>query len=76
MDVSFLVDPIHKSVTSVQDGYARAGELIGTDLTDTATLWGDAADSDTSSRSSSRTTASQATPSRAAFSRSRLRWRA
>ncbi|EUC20639.1 UNVERIFIED_ORG: hypothetical protein BDU10_9673 [Burkholderia sp. CF145] len=48
MDVSFLVDPIHKAVTSVQDGYARAGELIGTDLTDTATLWGDAADSDTS----------------------------
>ncbi|SDJ57893.1 hypothetical protein SAMN04487926_1679 [Paraburkholderia steynii] len=48
MDVSFLVDPIHKTVTSVQDGYARAGELIGTDLTDTATLWGDAADSDTS----------------------------
>ena len=44
----FLIDPIHKTVTSVQDGYARAGELIGTDLTDTATLWGDAADSDTS----------------------------
>ncbi|KAA1014836.1 hypothetical protein FVF58_02565 [Paraburkholderia panacisoli] len=48
MDVSFLIDPIHKTVTSVQDGYSRAGELIGTDLTDTATLWGDAADSDTS----------------------------
>ncbi|CAN7796006.1 hypothetical protein LJR267_009632 [Paraburkholderia hospita] len=48
MDVSFLIDPIHKTVTSVQDGYARAGELIGTDLTDAATLWGDAADSDTS----------------------------
>ncbi|SDJ30924.1 hypothetical protein SAMN04487926_14232 [Paraburkholderia steynii] len=48
MDVSFLVDPDHKTVTSVQDGYARAGELIGTDLTGTATLWGDAADSDTS----------------------------
>lgn len=48
MDVSFLIDPIQKTVTSVQDGYARAGELIGTDLTDTATLWGDAADSDTS----------------------------
>ncbi|WP_243469208.1 hypothetical protein [Paraburkholderia sp. PGU19] len=47
-DVSFLIDPIHKTVTSVQDGYARAGELIDTDLTDTATLWGDAADSDTS----------------------------
>jgi hypothetical protein len=29
MDVSFLIDPIHKFVTSVQDGYARAGELIG-----------------------------------------------
>ena len=48
MDVSFLIDPIHKTVPSVQDGYARAGELVGTDLTDTATLWGDAADSDTS----------------------------
>ncbi|MGF6852939.1 hypothetical protein [Paraburkholderia sp. CI3] len=48
MDVSFLIDPIHKTVTSAQDGYARAGELIGTDLTDIATLWGDAADSDTS----------------------------
>ena len=48
MDVSFLIDPIHKTVTSVKDGYARAVELIGTDLTDTATLWGDAADSDTS----------------------------
>jgi hypothetical protein len=48
LDVSFLIDPIHKTVTSVQDGYARAGELIGTDLTDTATLWGDAADPDTS----------------------------
>jgi hypothetical protein len=48
LDVSFLIDPIHKTVTSVQDGYARASELIGTDLTDTATLWGDAADPDTS----------------------------
>ncbi|WP_243658518.1 hypothetical protein [Paraburkholderia sp. BL9I2N2] len=48
MDVSFLIDPILKTVTGVQDGYSRAGELIGTDLTDTATLWGDAADSDTS----------------------------
>jgi hypothetical protein len=48
VDVSFLVDPILKTVASVQDGYSRAGELIGTDLTDTATLWGDAADSDTS----------------------------
>ncbi|TCG03650.1 hypothetical protein BZM27_46810 [Paraburkholderia steynii] len=50
MDVSFLIDPVHKTVTSVQDGYARADELIGTDLTDTATLWGDAADPDTSVR--------------------------
>ncbi|WP_235850752.1 hypothetical protein [Paraburkholderia piptadeniae] len=48
VDVSFLIDPIHKTVTSVQDGYARAGELIGTDLTDTGTLWGDSADPDTS----------------------------
>ncbi len=48
MDVSFLIDPIHKTVTSVQDGYARAGELIGTELTDTAPLWGEAADQDTS----------------------------
>ncbi|MEM5389948.1 hypothetical protein VSR68_41510 [Paraburkholderia phymatum] len=48
MDVSFLIDPIYKTVTSVQDGYARAGELIGTELTDTATLWGEPADSDTS----------------------------
>ena len=48
MDVSFLIDPIQKAVTSVQDGYARAGELIGTELTDVVTLWGDAADSDTS----------------------------
>ncbi|MPW22158.1 hypothetical protein GCT13_36330 [Paraburkholderia sp. CNPSo 3157] len=48
MDVSFLIDPIHKTVIIVQDGYARVGELIGTELTDTATLWGEAADSDTS----------------------------
>jgi hypothetical protein len=47
VDVSFLIDPIHKTVTGVQDGYARAGELIGTDLTDAVTLCGDAADSDT-----------------------------
>lgn len=48
VDVSFLIDPIHKTVTNVQDGYARTGELIGTELTDATTLWGDAADSDTS----------------------------
>ncbi|MBC8740466.1 hypothetical protein F6X40_27910 [Paraburkholderia sp. UCT31] len=48
MDVSFLIDPLKKTVSSVQDGYARAAELIGTDLVDGSTLWVVASDPDTS----------------------------
>ncbi|MBC8742043.1 hypothetical protein F6X40_36505 [Paraburkholderia sp. UCT31] len=48
MDVSFLIDPLRKTVTSVPDGYARAAELIGTDTASGSPLWSEATDPDAS----------------------------
>lgn len=48
MDVSFFIDPLRKTVTSVSDGYARAAELIGTDTASGSPLWSEATDPDAS----------------------------
>ncbi|MGF6880359.1 hypothetical protein OKW35_009893 [Paraburkholderia sp. MM5477-R1] len=48
MDVSFLIDPLRETVTSVPDGYARAAELIGTDTASGSPLWSEATDPDAS----------------------------
>jgi hypothetical protein len=48
MDVSFVIDPLHETVTGIQDGFARAAELIGSDTVSGSALWSIASDPDTS----------------------------
>ncbi|SAL03824.1 hypothetical protein AWB81_06513 [Caballeronia arationis] len=36
---SYLIDPLSCTVTKVREGFDRAGQLLGTDRLDVATLW-------------------------------------
>jgi len=46
--VSYLIDPLSRTVTKVRDGFDRAQQLLGTDRLDIATLWTGSFDPDSS----------------------------